>query len=81
MTSKEFYNKKSELTGYALACGYIEKIERNSVSLTLWKEHLYYHVRKHDHNTGTRLLWNSYLTLTETRKDYNKKVALLKRRR
>jgi len=70
--NKTFYTARGELTGYGLACGYIERAEARGISITLWKEHNCYHVRAHNHNTGERLYWNTFDTLTEARKDYRR---------
>ena len=67
----KFYTKNGKLTPYALSCGYIEKQEKNGVNITLWKEGCY-HVRKHDHNKGIRIFWNSFDRLTDARKCYSK---------
>jgi hypothetical protein len=62
----KFYNKNGSLTAYSLACGYIEKKEKNNVTLTLWKEGCY-HVRKHNHFFGKRIFWQSFNSLTKAR--------------
>lgn len=42
----KFHTAKGELTTYALACGYIERIDRGEHSVTLWHEGgPCYHVR------------------------------------
>lgn len=63
--------KAGRLTHYALACGYIEEHEADGIQTTLWLEHSAYHVRRHDFNTHTRLLWNSFATLTAARKYFD----------
>lgn len=79
MNTKLFYNASGELTSYGLSCGYIQRREFKGINITLWKEHNCYHVRGHDHNTGMRLFWNTYTTLTPARKDYNQAIKLYMR--
>ncbi len=63
----EIKTKSGELSSYGLACGYVERYEKNNVRLTLWKEHNAYHVRKHNFNDGTRIFWDTFNTLTEAK--------------
>lgn len=65
-----FHNARGKLTAYALACGYIEKKERGTVQVTLWREHGVYHVRAHDFERG-RIFWDSFITLTDARKRFS----------
>lgn len=70
----KFYNKKGQLTRYALACGYIERIDKNNIILELWTEGgPLIHVKAFDHNLKIRLFWESFETLTEARNFYDKK--------
>jgi len=64
-------NKKNELSDYALACGYIDTLEKASIRITLWKEGCY-HVRKHDFNKGIRIFWDSFDTRMEAYKHFRK---------
>jgi len=70
MSVPQFHTARGLLTAYALACGYIHVRVRNTVSVTLWREHGCYHVRAHDSERG-RLWWDSFITLTDARKRFN----------
>lgn len=70
MLDSQFYNKKGELTRYALACGYIMKHYDNNQSVTLWMEHNTLHVRHFNHKTVEWYLDKCYDTLAEARKAY-----------
>jgi hypothetical protein len=75
---KTFYNKKGELTRYALACGYIQRYEKNNQSIDMYCENAScIHVRQFNRDTGKRIFWDSFTTLTEARKRYNKAVKLV----
>lgn len=58
--SPKFKNKDGSLTAYSFACGYVQEFELNGVRLQLYHEGAVYQVRAHDHNTGTRLFWDSF---------------------
>jgi hypothetical protein len=60
------------LTAYKLACGTVQRVSNDTVSLALWYEHSRYHVRAHSVLSG-RLLWQSFQTLTEARKFFTEK--------
>jgi hypothetical protein len=66
-------NNKNELSGYALSCGYIDVKEKDNVRITLWKEGCF-HVRKHNHNIGKRIFWESFDTRIEAYKFFKKSV-------
>lgn len=69
----KFHTTKGRLTPYALACGYIEQKERDGIRTTLWHEGgPCFHVRQHDHNTGTRLFWDSFESLPKARNRFDK---------
>lgn len=69
MKDPKFYNSDGSLTGYALACGYVEKDETETTTKQLYREHNVYHVR---HGAkGTQLQWETFDTLKEARKRYN----------
>lgn len=53
----EFKNAKGELTAYAFACGYVERLNEN---VWLWHDGVY-HVQT---NSG---FWESFATITEAR--------------
>jgi hypothetical protein len=71
----KFRTKAGRLTHYALACGYIERKETETIKIDLWHEGSCFHVRAHDFNIHTRIFWESFNTLTNARKfyDINKK--------
>jgi hypothetical protein len=77
MREQPFYNSKGRLTRYGLACGYVEQTWINETHVSLWMEHSTLHVRAHDHSEGKRLLWDSFSTVTEARKDFDKTVRSL----
>jgi hypothetical protein len=57
-----FYTSKGWLTPYGLACGYIHNHTTPSgISTSFWMEHGAIHVRQHDHRTGTRVLWDTFI--------------------
>lgn len=66
MSDTRFTNKDGSLTGYALACGYIERktyYSRNGEAYTqvsLWREGNVYHVRAHEFNGQGRISWDSF---------------------
>ncbi len=66
--------KDGKLTAYGFACGYMEYREFNDGhSIRLWQEHGVYHVRMH-HKYNGRIFWDSFRTLTEARKRYQKAI-------
>jgi hypothetical protein len=87
----EFETSTGRPSAYALHCGYIEQVEINGHSLTLWQEGgKCYHVHQHDHGIDAfkangprvgkgRIFWDSFPTLTEARKRFDaaKKVLTL----
>lgn len=70
--NNKFKTKAGRLTPYSFMCGYIEQIDKNNKRVTLWHEHNTYHVRAHDFSNNTRLVWDTYKTLTEARNGYSK---------
>ena len=74
---QRFRTARGRLTHYALACGYIETREVNGVSVTLWHEGgPCLHVRAH--GPQGRIFWDSFPTLTEARKRFDKAVRELR---
>lgn len=73
MKDKLFYIATGELSSYSLACGYIDKREKDGIEYQLWREHDCYHVRILQNNT--RLLWESFPLgeLTRARRLYRSK--------
>lgn len=57
------------LSAYGLACGYVERRERNGISVELWREHGAYHVRAHDSAAG-RIHWSGSTSLTTARQTF-----------
>lgn len=76
---KRMKNKDGQLSSYALLCGYVQKIEKNNRSLTLFMEHEHYHVIYFDHETGERE-WCTYeineLTIARNTFKHFKKIYL-----
>jgi len=58
------------LSACQLSCGYLQRLTRNEVQITLWREHTTYHVRVHDFSQHRRLCWQSFRTLTHARQAY-----------
>lgn len=58
MAEPIYYNRDGSLTGYALACGYIEQFEQVNgaewIHVTLWNEHGVLHVQRYSNATGAR---------------------------
>jgi hypothetical protein len=57
------------LSAYELACGYIQRIEKKGVVVTLWREHGVYHVRAHEYSKG-RIQWNTFRLLKDAHKSF-----------
>jgi hypothetical protein len=77
----KFKNKDGSLTVYALACGYVQKVEKAELSAELYHEGAVYQVRYFNRNADFSLpfndpnggrFWLSFDNLTEARKVYNK---------
>lgn len=69
-----FRTAAGRLTGYALACGYIEKRQLqgyDDASVTLWLEHGALHVRAHDSANHCRLFWHCPESIGEARAFYD----------
>lgn len=62
---------REKLTKYQLACGYVQRFEKDGVQVTLWREHSTYHIRAYDFNEHKRLDWQVRSKLTEARKQYS----------
>lgn len=70
-------SQKKPITDYELSCGCMEYVQvsydkEKPLRSTLWKEHSVYNVRIHDFESGIRQQWNSFNTLTEARKAFNR---------
>ncbi len=78
ITTDKFRDKAGRLSGYALACGYIEEFTNKGKSVTLWRENECLHVRLHDFNIGKRIFWECPKTITEARKLFDKTVKEIK---
>lgn len=64
----KFYTRAGWLTPYALACGYIERVEIDAfTSVQLWAEHGVYHVRA---VYGPGRTWETFPTLGEARRAF-----------
>jgi len=72
----QFYNRDGSLSRYALACGYVERSERENVIVTMYQEHSVYHVRAFDHADRGRLAWKVFSTVTAARTYYRRAVKM-----
>lgn len=74
-TSNKFRNL-SGLTQYALACGYVQRIESDitgeNISLELWMENGCYHVRAHNYDSIGRIEWVSENSISDARTQYKR---------
>lgn len=74
----KFRNAKGRLTRYALGCGYVERKDIGSQSVTMWHEGgPAIHVRQHDGNHG-RVFWDTFTTLAAARKRYDQACRVLR---
>ena len=74
----EFRTKTGRLTPYALACGYVEQFELEENQVRLWHEGgPYFHVRQHDFKNHERIFWESFPTLAQARKRFDKAVKTI----
>lgn len=65
--------RKGEPSAYGFVCGYTMEHERDGVRTVLWQECpeiRAYHLRQHDHNTGVRVFWHVYGSLTEAKRAF-----------
>ena len=75
-----YYTKSNWLSGYAMACGYIERIDFQKqiesfpaeIVLTLEKDSACFHVKAYNFSTHERLQWDSFETVTQARKAFVK---------
>lgn len=72
--------KKGLISKCALNLGGTQFFEANGMQLTLWGDPQVpvYHVRQHDFETGKRVFWQSFPSLTAARKRYQKALQTLK---
>ena len=74
-TKTKFYNKDGSLNLYSLACGYIEKHDKNDIAITLYKDSIY-HVRAYDFKNNKRLQWLTFESLSKARKEFYRYVTV-----
>lgn len=69
----KFRNKNGDLSLYALACGYVQRVTENNIKKYLFVEHSHFHVKKYKVVNGNSELieWNTYGLLTPARQDFN----------
>ena len=60
----------SNLSAYALSCGYLQSYSQANLRVTLWREHGVYHVRAHEFDGAGRLDWQAFRTLHKARKHF-----------
>lgn len=88
--SKKFRTKRGRLTAYSFACGYKEqkstdpsKLQEEDLYTELYHDTPTYHVRQYDRRPDAkkfRVLWESFETLTEARKFFDKQPGTLIRK-
>lgn len=71
---KTKFKQKNGLTAYALACGYVQRIETDvpgkNTRLDLWHEGACFHVRAHDFINAGRIEWVSEELLSDARDQF-----------
>lgn len=75
----EFKTKSGRLTRYALACGYLEDAWVGETHAQLWMEHGVIHVRAFDHAKCREVMWKSWRTVTEARRDFDRTLRAIKK--
>jgi hypothetical protein len=83
----KFRTKNNRLNAYSFACGYIEQKSTNhdnfrngDLYTEMYHEGACYHVRQFDRRPGAktfRVFWESFDTLTEARKLFDKQEGIL----
>lgn len=72
---KLVFRQKNGLTQYALACGYIQRVEATvngrNIRVDLWHEGACYHARAHDFTESVRLAWESDESLVKAREHWD----------
>lgn len=75
---KTTFRNKSGLTVYALACGYVQRVESevtgNDIRVDLWVEHGAFHVRAHDFTDVGRIDWIVEENLSDARYQWDRLV-------
>ena len=74
----QFKTKANRLTPYALSCGYIEVVEYNSIRVTLYAESTSYHVKAFDYRNSIITMWDTFHTLTQARKQYDRYIKSIR---
>lgn len=78
MGEPKLYTKSGELTNYAMRCGYIyryeiyptlDKTPYSSISVTFEYDTVF-HIKVFDFHNHKRILWESYMSLTECKHRY-----------
>lgn len=64
----KYYAKKGHVTDYGLSRGYVESTNDGKLSITLYKEHGCYHVKKDDIDGS--IVWESFDKLSDARQYY-----------
>lgn len=69
MKNTNIKTASGKITGYGLACGYVETHEKEAKKVELYMEHECYHVRFFDKGQQIKWIeWNSTRSLTIARK-------------
>jgi ActR/RegA family two-component response regulator len=66
-----FFTKSGWLTVYALACGYIESVDSETITLVLEHNGRQWDVRGFDHAAGRRVCWETFERLPGARKYFS----------
>jgi hypothetical protein len=69
----KFKNKSGDLSFYAFLCGYVQREETERMRKELFLEHSAFHVKVYRLKDGLFsdvIVWNTFESLTEARKNY-----------
>ena len=79
MTKPLVFRQKNGLSAYALACGHIQRAAHTignayELRVDLFHDGGAYHVRAHEHGGRGRLLWDSFESIANARRCWEKSV-------
>ena len=63
---------KSKLSAYTLSLGYIQRIEKHSIRLDLYREWSSYIVKAYDFDAHREISFTLWNTLTEARREFSR---------
>ena len=64
--------KSGKLSAYGFTCGYVEHRQVGKVRIKMWHEGCVYHVLAFDECRNVRLFWESFDSLPDARKRFEK---------